>query len=70
MSPLRGEPERLLLERSVGARLFARSKRRVALTAAERAQGPPTVRDELELAAAELAGEAAGPPNCAWPAAR
>ena len=52
-----------LLERSVGARLFARSKRRVALTAAGQALKTRAERvfDELERAQAELSGDAAGP---------
>lgn len=52
-----------LLERSVRARLFARSRRHVALTAAGAALKARAERvfDELERAEAELAGEDAGP---------
>jgi DNA-binding transcriptional LysR family regulator len=52
-----------LLERSVKTRLFARTKRHVALTAAGQALKARAERifDEVEKAGAELAGESAAP---------
>ncbi|TPW21661.1 MAG: transcriptional regulator, LysR family [Elusimicrobia bacterium] len=52
-----------LLERSVKTRLFARTKRHVALTSAGQSLKARAERifDEVERAGAELAGDAAGP---------